>query len=76
MVYQIEILNPEAQALLESLVRLRLIRLHQLSSTNTSFWDLLERLRSRNAEDEMTEEEIWQEVEAIRSIRYAAQSHH
>ncbi|MFN0033778.1 MAG: hypothetical protein ACKVUS_01845 [Saprospiraceae bacterium] len=78
MVYQVEVLNPEAQALLESLVRLRLIRLHQLNPTGYGFWDLLERLRNQDAENNLTEEDILQEVETARATRYerAAQSHH
>lgn len=78
MLYQVEILNPEAQALLESLVRLRLIRLHQLNPTGTGFLELLERLRSQNAENDLTEADILEEVESVRTNRYdsAAQSHH
>lgn len=78
MVYQLEILNPEAEALLESLVRLRLIRLHQMDPSNEGFWELLNSLRNQNAENELTEEAILQEVETVRSTRYerSAQSHH
>ncbi|MBC7775573.1 MAG: hypothetical protein H7246_09045 [Phycisphaerae bacterium] len=78
MVYQVEVLNPEAHALLESLVRLRLIRLHQHNPSGAGFWDLLEDLRSQGAESDLTEEDILQEVETARTLRYerAPQSHH
>ncbi|MCC7245398.1 MAG: hypothetical protein IT269_06950 [Saprospiraceae bacterium] len=78
MVYQLEILNPEAQALLESLVRLRLIRLHQLDPSNDEFWKLLDRLRSQHAENDLSDLDILKEVESVRQSRHerAAQSHH
>ena len=78
MLYQVEVLNPEAQAMLESLVRLRLIRLHQLNPSGAGFWDLLEGLRNQDAEKDLTEADLLQEVETARSSRYerAAESHH
>jgi hypothetical protein len=78
MIYQVEVLNPEAQSMLESLVRLKLIRLHELNSAAPDFWEIIEHLRSQDAENALTESEIQEEIETVRAKRYerAAQSHH
>jgi hypothetical protein len=76
--YQIELLHPEAQALLDSLVKLKLIRLHNIEPSKAAFWELVEQLRSQKSETELSEDEIAREVEAVRTARYErkTQSHH
>jgi hypothetical protein len=70
MVYQIEILNPETQSLLESLARLQFIRMRVAHPAGADFLTLLEHLRSQNAEGDLSEEAILKEVEAVRSSRH------
>lgn len=78
MIYQLEILNPEVQAVLDSLVRLNLIKLHKVDPVKEDFLDILERLRTKGDEPELSEEEIRREVETVRAARYArkTQGHH
>lgn len=78
MVYQLELLHPDAETLLESLVKLKLIRLHKIEPSKEAFWAAVAQLRSQRAEEELSEEEILREVEAVRTARYErkTQSHH
>lgn len=70
--FQIEIIDPKAEKLLEDLANLNLIKLQPLEPKE-SFRKLLEKMRSK--EDEApTLEEINREVEAIREERYVRKS--
>jgi len=70
MIYQLEILNPEVQALLDSLAKMNLIKIQRLESPENAK-DLLGHLRAQNAEDELSEADILREVETVRYERYA-----
>lgn len=70
MIYQLEILNPEVQALLDSLAKMNLIKIQRLEAPESTE-DLLKRLRAHSAEDELSEADILREVETVRSERYA-----
>lgn len=63
---QIEILNPDARALLNELAKLKLIRIQE---KDIRFIDLVKRIRTKN-EDVMSLEDITKEVEAVRAARY------
>lgn len=67
--FQIEIIEPKAEKLLEDLANLNLIRFQPLESKER-FKKLLEKMRS-NEGDAPTLEEISKEVEAVREERYA-----
>ena len=71
MVYQLELLNPAVETLLESLVKLKLIRLRKIEPSKAAFWKLVEELRNQNAEETLSEEEIVADIEAVRTARYA-----
>jgi hypothetical protein len=65
--FQIDLLNPEAEKLLEELARLNLIRIRPASPKH-SFQQILERLRSRAEEvPVLSEEEIAREVAIVRT---------
>ncbi len=63
---QIEILNPDARALLNELAKLQLIRIQE---PDLRFSDLVKRIRTRN-EEVMSLEDITKEVESVRTARY------
>jgi hypothetical protein len=65
---RIEILNPKAKSLLQSLAYLNLIRIKK-EKVKTDFTELLEALRI-NSNDVPSDEEINAEVEAVRKDRY------
>lgn len=65
---QIDILNPKAKKLLLNLVDLNLIKIKK-AEKNTDFSSLLEKLRA-NSTDEISLEEITNEVEQVRKLRY------
>ena len=71
MVYQLELLNPAVETLLESLVKLKLIRLRKIEPSKAAFWKLVAELRNQNAEETLSEEEIVADIEAVRTARYA-----
>lgn len=64
---KIDILNPKAKALLENLSDLKLIRIN--TENNIDFEGVLESIRS-GSNEEITMEEITEEVEAVRKARY------
>ena len=68
--YQVDILDPKADRLLKDLADMNLIAIKQ--TDNDGFMQVIERLRS-NAEQlgPPTMDEITQEVEKVRSERYA-----
>lgn len=70
MTYQVEILNPKADKLLQDLADLKLIALSKASS-NDPFLTVVKRLRKKAAAKPPTLEEITKEVETVRSKRYA-----
>ena len=63
---QIEILIPDARALLNELAKLQLI---PIKEPDLRFLDLVKRIRTRN-EDVMSLEDVTKEVEAVRAARY------
>jgi hypothetical protein len=68
--YQVDILNPKADKLLQDLADLKLISLSQKSSSN-SFLTVVNKLRKNAAKNPPTLDEITKEVEAVRSKKYA-----
>jgi hypothetical protein len=65
--FQVDLLNPEAERLLEELARLNLIRIRP-AAPKLAFQQVLERLRARAAEAPvLSEEEIAHEVEIVRT---------
>jgi hypothetical protein len=65
---QIDILNPKAKKLLKDLADLNLIKINK-AKTKSDFSSLLKKLRS-NSDDEISLDEITDEVEQIRKLRY------
>jgi hypothetical protein len=65
---QIDILNPKAKKLLKDLADLNLIKINK-ANTKSDFSSLLEKLRS-NSDEEISLDEITDEVEQIRKLRY------
>lgn len=72
MTYQVDILNPKADKLLQQLAALKLIALSNTSSD--PFMTVVKRLRKKAGNNPPTLEEITKEVEAVRSKRYADKS--
>lgn len=72
MTYQVDILNPKADKLLQQLAALKLIALSKTSSD--PFMTVVKRLRKKAGNNPPTLEEITKEVEAVRSKRYAGKS--
>lgn len=64
---QVEILNPKARKLLDDLVQLNLIKIKE--NKGNDFSDLLKKLRTKGS-DQLTPEEIINEVELVRKSRY------
>ena len=64
---RVDILNPKAKKLLQTLADINLISIQEES--NIKFKNLLERLRSKNSD--LTLDEITEEVELVRAARYA-----
>jgi hypothetical protein len=69
MTYQVEILNPKAEKLLKDLADMKLISI-SVSSTDP-FMTVVNRLRKKAASNPPTLEDITEEVEAVRTKRYA-----
>ena len=67
--YQIDILNPKADKLLQDLADLDLIAIRQ--APTDGFEAVVNRLRARAASRPPTLDEITKEVEAVRAKRYA-----
>jgi len=70
MIYQVDVLNPKADKLLQDLADLKLIALSK-ASNDDPFLTVVRRLRKKAAANPPTLEEITKEVEAVRSKRYA-----
>ena len=64
---QVEILNPKARKLLDDLVQLNLIKIKE--NKGNDFSDLLKKSRTKGG-DQLTPEEIINEVELVRKSRY------
>jgi len=73
MTYQVNILNPKADKLLQDLAALKLISISKTSG-NDPFLSVVKRLRKKAAVKPPTLEEITKEVESVRSKRYAGKS--
>lgn len=67
--YQIQLLEPKAEKLLEELVKLKLISFQELSTPKQLFSQLLSEFR-RNESDLPSLEDITNEVEIIRTKKY------
>ncbi|NBC04589.1 MAG: hypothetical protein GVY20_12900 [Bacteroidetes bacterium] len=63
---KIDILNPKARKLLNDLAELDLIAIRK--STNKEFSEVVQKIRSKS-DKELNEDEIAQEVEAVRKAR-------
>lgn len=72
MTYQVDILNPKADKLLQNLAYLKLIRLSKTSAD--PFLTTVKRIRKKAESNPPTIEEITMEVEKVRSKRYAGKS--
>ena len=73
MTYQVDILNPKADKLLQDLADLKLISLSKPSAD--PFLTVVKRLRKKAAAIKApTLEEITKEVEKVRSKRYASKT--
>ena len=70
MTYQVDILNPKADKLLQDLAGLKLISLSRTSGKDP-FLTVVKRLRKNAVSKPPTLEEITKEVEYVRSKRYA-----
>ena len=66
---KIDILNPQARKLLEELANLNLIVIRDTVDSNSSFLNLIERIR-KNSNESISLEEITREVEAVRKKRH------
>ena len=65
---QIDILNPKAKKLLKDLADLNLIKINK-AKTKSDLSSLLKKLRA-NSDDEISLDEITNEVEQVRKLRY------
>jgi hypothetical protein len=65
---QIDILNPKAKKLLRNLADLNLIKINK-TKNKSDFSALLQKLRAKSS-DEISLDEITDEVEKVRSSRY------
>ena len=65
---QIDILNPKAKKLLRTLAELNLIKINKTKNTS-DFPAFLQKLRAKSS-DEISLDEITNEVEKVRSSRY------
>jgi biotin synthase-related radical SAM superfamily protein len=65
---QIDILNPKAKKLLRNLADLNLIKINKPKS-KSDFSTLLQKLRAKST-DEISLDEITNEVELVRKLRY------
>ena len=68
-IFQIELVDPRAKALLENLAKLNLIKIQEVSSQEDSFKQLLSRLRGKGSESPLSMEDIAKEVEVVRAER-------
>jgi len=69
MTYQVEILNPKADKLLQDLADMKLISLSRTS--DDPFLSVVKRLRKKAKQHPPTLADITKEVEAVRNKRYA-----
>lgn len=69
-VLKIELIDPRVKTLLEDLAKLNLIKIQADETAAQRFSALLSRLRSK-VEEELSLEDITQEVESVRSARHA-----
>jgi hypothetical protein len=67
--FKVSILNPKATKLLKSLAELKLISITE--QPDSSFQEMVDRLRKKAATHPPSFEEITEEVENVRSKRYA-----
>lgn len=70
MTYQIDVLNPKAGKLLKDLAEMKLISITEIPSGDP-FLNVVNRLRKKASINPPTLKEITNEVESVRSKRYA-----
>lgn len=69
--FQVDLLNPEAEKLLEELAKLNLIRIRPAIDPKVTFQQIIERIRSRAEEiPSIIEEEIAKEVDLVRTKQH------
>jgi hypothetical protein len=67
--YQIELLEPKAQKLIEELVNLKLIKVCEVATPKQELKEFLAKLREKKTK-KLTLAEITKEVELVRKRRY------
>lgn len=70
IIYEVELLAPEAQVLLEEMAKKNLIRFKKPEEKKTAFWETVERIRQKAEAENIPSEEITRVVEEVRTIRY------
>ncbi len=68
--YQVELLEPKAEKLLDELANLKLIRVQEVIAPKQEFKELLAKIREKKTK-KPTLDEIADEVELVRMERYA-----
>ena len=68
-IFQVELIDPRAKALLEDLAKMNLIKIKEVGDQKVKFDQLLTRLRSKSKEEIPSLEDIAKEVESVRSQR-------
>ena len=68
-IFQVELIDPRAKALLEDLAKMNLIKIKEVGDQKVKFDQLLTRLRSKSKEEIPSLEDIAKEVEGVRSQR-------
>jgi len=66
--FRVDILNPKAKSLLKDLADLNLIRIRK-EKVKSEFKELLDSIRT-DSDNTISQEEITEEVEAVRKARY------
>ena len=68
-IFQVELIDPRAKALLEDLAKMNLIKIKEVGDQKVQFDQLLTKLRSKSKEEIPSLEDIAKEVESVRSQR-------
>ena len=66
-IFQVELIDPRAKALLEDLAKMNLIKIQEVSDQKEKFQELLVRLRAKGEAPSL--EEITKELELVRAQR-------
>lgn len=68
-IFQVELIDPRAKALLEDLAKMNLIKIKEVGDQKVQFDQLLTKLRSKSKEEIPSLKDIAKEVESVRSQR-------